>query len=357
MSTYKAKRPSVPALDNYLPDDEDFFDPFASPTNSPTQSPKSKAAAKRSEPDGGLGIDKEVSVAKRARVPRVKLDETRLLSDKGIPALRKRAGTLKLKGKGHEFSDAARLLSFYQLWLDDLFPKAKFLDALAMVEKAGHKTTMHKARTDWINDLKPNMTAPDNDDQGDIGGAPAAQPQSSRIAPIFEKPQTTEASIVPEGGSNGVDDLFGGGDLGELYDDTPEAIRTGGEPDDDDIEALMAEAESSTRQPAPVARSIFGPGRPTKPGTEAKRANDSPNDEELDALMAEAEMHTASHGSSGAGKQQGQTNPENEDDDLEALIQEAEGVLKQKPAPSKKTQDKTSSFDDDEAAMAELDLW
>ncbi|KAI6378515.1 chromosome segregation in meiosis- protein [Pyricularia grisea] len=356
MSTSKAKQPSIPALDNYLPDDEDFFDPFASPTNSPNQSPKTKGGAKRNEPDGGLGIDEEVSVAKRARVPRVKLDETRLLSDKGIPALRKRAGTLKLKGKGHEFSDAARLLSFYQLWLDDLFPKAKFLDALAMVEKAGHKTTMHKARTDWINDLKPNMTDPYNDEQAEIGNAPAAQPQSSRIAPIFEKRQTKDISSVPGGGGNTVDDLFGG-DLGEIYDATPKATRTIGEPDDDDIEALMAEAESSTSHPAPVARSLFGSGRPSKTGTESQHTNDSTNEEDLDALMAEAEMHTISHGSSGTRKEQGQVDLGNEDDDLDALIAEAKGVLKQNPAPLQKTQDKTSSFDDEEAAMAELDLW
>lgn len=51
---------------------------------------------------------------------------------------------------GPQFSDAARILSLYQLWLDDLFPKAKFLDALSMVEKAGHKTTLFKQRRDWI---------------------------------------------------------------------------------------------------------------------------------------------------------------------------------------------------------------
>lgn len=226
-----------------------------------------------------------------------------------------------------------------------------------MVEKAGHKTTMHKARTDWINDLKPNMTAPDNDGHADIGHAPVAQPQSSRIAPIFEKRQTIDASTMPAEDSNGVDDLFGGDDLGEMYDVTPKATRPVGEPDDDDIEALMAEAESSIRQPAPIAMSLFGSGRPAKTGTEAQRANGSPNDEDLDAVMAEAEVHTVSHGSSTARKQRAQTDPRNDDDDLEALIAEAEGVLKQKPAPSHKTKDKTSSFDDEEAAMAELDLW
>ncbi|KAG5948005.1 hypothetical protein E4U53_006346 [Claviceps sorghi] len=49
----------------------DFDDPFATP--SPPSSPK-----KRKEPSSqGLGIDQEVSVQKRARIPRVKLDEER----------------------------------------------------------------------------------------------------------------------------------------------------------------------------------------------------------------------------------------------------------------------------------------
>ena len=56
---------------------------------------------KRKQPDG-LGIEEAVAVTKKARVPRVKLDENRLLSDKGIPKLRKKARELKFKGKGHE---------------------------------------------------------------------------------------------------------------------------------------------------------------------------------------------------------------------------------------------------------------
>ena len=50
----------------------------------------------------GLGIDEEVKVRK-PRPKQAKLDETRLLSSKGIPELRKITKTkLKLRGKGHE---------------------------------------------------------------------------------------------------------------------------------------------------------------------------------------------------------------------------------------------------------------
>jgi replication fork protection complex subunit Csm3/Swi3 len=57
---------------------------------------------------------------------------------------------LRFKCKGHEYSDAARILSLYQLWLDDLYPKAKFTDALAIVEKLGHSKHMQIMRKGWI---------------------------------------------------------------------------------------------------------------------------------------------------------------------------------------------------------------
>jgi replication fork protection complex subunit Csm3/Swi3 len=56
-------------LDNYLVGNLSD-DPFASP--SPESSQK-----KRKANDGGLGIDEEVNVQKRARAPAVKLDEDR----------------------------------------------------------------------------------------------------------------------------------------------------------------------------------------------------------------------------------------------------------------------------------------
>ncbi|KAE8374323.1 replication fork protection component Swi3-domain-containing protein [Aspergillus bertholletiae] len=103
-----------------------------------------------------LGLDEEVKVT-RKRLPVAKLDEARLLSQTGIPRLRRTAKqNLKFKGKGHEFSDAARLLQFYQLWLDDLFPRAKFADGLTIIEKLGHNKRLQVMRREWIEDEKPS---------------------------------------------------------------------------------------------------------------------------------------------------------------------------------------------------------
>lgn len=50
----------------------------------------------------GLGIDEEIVITKK-RIPIPKLDDDRLLSDPGIPRLRKISKErLRFKGKGHE---------------------------------------------------------------------------------------------------------------------------------------------------------------------------------------------------------------------------------------------------------------
>ncbi|KAF5617774.1 replication fork protection complex subunit Csm3 Swi3 [Fusarium sp. NRRL 52700] len=317
-------------LDNY--DVDDFSDdPFASP-------PPEAANKKRKEPDSGLGIDQEVDVKKRARVPNVKLDEERLLGPKGIPKLRQRAKDLKIKGKGHEsiqFSDASRLLSFYQLWLDDLFPKAKFLDALTMVEKAGHKKRLMIARNDYINESKPKDRTADNEQEDDLFGEnDASGPTEHEGARPVEsaRPRTPERDTgVPD------DD--------DLYDATPRAARRSAGPivpirndvpEDDDFEALIAEAASHDAAQK----------------TKANPTSAEPDDDDLDALMAEAEVQDTA-------KKPEAARVEPDDDDLDALMAEAESHDQTSKEKSQKSKDKqTNNFDNNEAAMQEMDgLW
>lgn len=54
-----------------------------------------------------------------------------------------------------QFSDLERLLTLYQLWLDDLYPRAKFNDGLAIIEKLGHSKRMQIMRREWIDAEKP----------------------------------------------------------------------------------------------------------------------------------------------------------------------------------------------------------
>ncbi|KAK8098805.1 uncharacterized protein PG998_012046 [Apiospora kogelbergensis] len=384
MASTKANRPTVDDdLDNF--DVDDFADPFA---DSGDENAKAKGDTnpKKRKDASGLGIEEEVNVAKKQRVPNVKLDETRLLSDKGIPKLRRKARELKFKGKGHEFSDTARLLSWYQLWLDDLFPKAKFLDALAMIEKTGHSQAMKQRRKDWIDEGKPKP--PGYDDDAEADEVPAiitdilgrdATTLPARVAPIFQ--QNRRSSERPQTPAVG-DALFGDEDV---YDVTPRGSKkaapgadtAGGEPDDEDLDALMAEEEAQRAAPSTSlfgnGGSLFGSGKPaptkqlaTRPAVSAAVPDD---EDDLDALMAEAEAQTTSASSrppttaQSAKPNNNHSTPataDDEEDDLDALMAEAEAA-ESRPPPTKSqppAQVEKSADADEEEAMAEMDgLW
>ncbi|KAG4436382.1 hypothetical protein IFR05_008138 [Cadophora sp. M221] len=263
--------------------DADINDPFSENYVVPgaKERQKEKDAAAKAKGGAGLGIDEEVEVTRKPRAPRVKLDENRLLSANGIPKLRNRAKHhLKLKGKGHEYSDASKLLSFYQIWLDDLFPKARFLDALAMVEKMGHKKRIQMMRMEWINEGKPQTV---NEDSISDEPAPAKdnngrEKTAPRVAPIFEnaggeRPKTP----TPNDNSGGDVDM----DDEDLYDATPRAPR----------QKPVEEATSRTDSIfGGTGTSIFGPAKTVV-------EEFGPDDDELDALLAEEEMKQATTGS------------------------------------------------------------
>ncbi|KAM7188827.1 Replication Fork Protection Component Swi3 domain containing protein [Naviculisporaceae sp. PSN 640] len=374
--------------EDYLADWGSDDDPFA---GTPSPEPANKKNDKKRKGDDILGIDEQIDLTKKARVPRIKLDENRLLSDKGIPELQRRAKKLRLKGKGHEFSDAARLLSFYQQWLDDLFPKATFLDALAMVEKAGHKTQLKLNRMKWIDDLKPKPSVSTSLDDDDPFAEPdsAVPRQPSRIAPIFEKATSAAAALGAGTSGNdhpGDDDLFGDDDI---YNATPKRdvqSRPAGDdvPDDDDLDALMAEAEANettaqnkdtTRRTVPTSfGSIFGGGGVTasKPAPQPTPSAE-PDDDDLEALMAEAEAEaqvkpappqntggsTSIFGGGAKPKEAPATiELDDDDDDLDALMAEAEAMAapptsKPKDAATETTAPPTSAAAGEKSNEAE----
>lgn len=74
---------------------------------------------------------------KAIRKPRyiAKLDAEKLLSADGLPKLLSDSRKLRFKGKGHEKADLEKLLSFFQLWGHNLFPKLKFKSFVDRAEK------------------------------------------------------------------------------------------------------------------------------------------------------------------------------------------------------------------------------
>ncbi|KAH7312082.1 replication fork protection component Swi3-domain-containing protein [Rhexocercosporidium sp. MPI-PUGE-AT-0058] len=256
--------------------DADVNDPFSENYVVPgaKERQREKDAAAKAKGGAGLGIDEEVEVTRKPRAPRVKLDENRLLSANGIPKLRNRAKHhLKLKGKGHEYSDASKLLSFYQIWLDDLFPKARFLDALAMVEKMGHKKRIQMMRMEWINEGKPQTVHEDSisDEPALVKENDGREKTAPRVAPIFENVGGDRLKTPTPNDNSGADIDMDGGDL---YDATPRAPRQRS------VEEAVSQTDSLF---GGTGASIFGP---------AKTVVDEfgPDDDELDALLAEEEI-------------------------------------------------------------------
>ncbi|KAL8994738.1 MAG: hypothetical protein Q9169_005377 [Polycauliona sp. 2 TL-2023] len=191
----------------------------------------------------GLGVDKPVEVTRR-RQPVAKLDEDRLLSQAGIPKLRRIAKERFIfKGKGHE------------LWLDDLYPRAKFADGLAMIEKLGHKKRIQEMRREWIHEGKPRVKY-NKADPTEESNRPTHQESEIRqrgtAGDNVEAGETLEGqkmSDLPNGNLPGVvnaksaneETLF-------LPNDTTED-----EPPEDDLEAWLAETANDHEQNSSIA--------------------------------------------------------------------------------------------------------
>jgi replication fork protection complex subunit Csm3/Swi3 len=221
-----------------------------------------------------------------------------------------------------------------------------------MVEKAGHKGTMRVARQQWIDESKPRTAAAEDDEDYRIHQGTSGPQQADRVAPVFEKAAQAaqERATTPS-----ADDLFGDDDI---YNATPRRnpartapsrqVAGGDIPEEDDLDALMAEAEAesatrtqqtaSSRPPAP-AESIFGNGTRN---TGAPGLSGEPDDDDLDALMAEAEAEAEAASAPtrpshpgvsifGEGKSQRQIAQQqgggDEEDDLDALMAEYEAEV------------------------------
>ncbi|XP_042330911.1 TIMELESS-interacting protein isoform X1 [Sceloporus undulatus] len=126
-----------------LPDYEDIQDERFLPLP-PPDSPGGDAEASlgNGEPEGNKSSQsKDSSGAARRAVkrPLPKLDAQRLISERGLPALRSMFDNIKFKGKGHEEADLQTLIRHMEHWAHRLFPKLQFEDFVDRVERLGNK--------------------------------------------------------------------------------------------------------------------------------------------------------------------------------------------------------------------------
>ena len=196
----------------------------------------------------------------------------------------------------------ANLLSFYQIWLDDVFPKGKFLDSLVMVEKMGHKKRIQMARQEWIDEGKPKL-AQEEDDPFDEPTLPRREDgerdkAAPRVAPIFEK-KDIERPKTPTMGVNA--------DMEDLYDATPLARRQNSPAPAGQTGSLFGGGGGSG--------SLFGPAK-------HNGVDDEEFPDDLDALLAEDEAMQVENGAAKASepaKSGGVAQQDDFDDEMEAL--------------------------------------
>ncbi|KAF9697208.1 hypothetical protein EKO04_004910 [Ascochyta lentis] len=217
-----------------------------------------------SSTDAGLGIDEEIVVTKK-RIPIPKLDDVRLRSEPGIPRLRKISKErLRFKGKGHEYGDIARMLNMYQLWLDDLYPRAKFADALAIIEKVGHTKRMQVDRKAWIDEGKPGRNTEQDEDDLDatIPTETPAQDQQRAIGELDAGVDTAQ--------------VYSGSDMLPQLQAHTHPLAEG--PDEDELDALLAE---TAQENVPLARPLLSQSVPTQ---------DDPFADEMEAMEGMNDM-------------------------------------------------------------------
>ncbi|KAG8506198.1 TIMELESS-interacting protein [Galemys pyrenaicus] len=119
-----------------LPDYEHIEDETFAPFPPPAEREDGEGA----EPEES-GRGEPVPVPPKRTVKRniPKLDAQRLISERGLPALRHVFDKAKFKGKGHEVEDLKTLIRHMEHWAHRLFPKLQFEDFIDRVEYLGNK--------------------------------------------------------------------------------------------------------------------------------------------------------------------------------------------------------------------------
>ncbi|XP_012583958.1 PREDICTED: TIMELESS-interacting protein [Condylura cristata] len=120
-------------LPDYEHTEDETFAPFPPPAE--------RENGEETEPDKESGRGAPVPVPPKRTVKRniPKLDAQRLISERGLPALRHVFDKAKFKGKGHEAEDLKTLIRHMEHWAHRLFPKLQFEDFIDRVEYLGNK--------------------------------------------------------------------------------------------------------------------------------------------------------------------------------------------------------------------------
>lgn len=121
-------------LPDYEHTEDETFPPFPPPA-----SPERPAEGAEHDEESGTGVPVPVPPKRTVKRNIPKLDAQRLISERGLPALRHVFDKTKFKGKGHEAEDLRTLIRHMEHWAHRLFPRLQFEDFIDRVEYLGNK--------------------------------------------------------------------------------------------------------------------------------------------------------------------------------------------------------------------------
>lgn len=154
-------------LPDYERIEDETFPPFPPPA-----SPERDGEGAEPGEESGRGAPVPVPPKRTVKRNIPKLDAQRLISERGLPALRHVFDKAKFKGKGHEAEDLKMLIRHMEHWAHRLFPKLQFEDFIDRVEYLGNKkevqTCLKRIRLD-LPILHDDFIS-NNDDVGEDNG-------------------------------------------------------------------------------------------------------------------------------------------------------------------------------------------
>lgn len=132
---------SQPEIPDYEHTEDEKYPPLPPPLSAGQNDFEEDLFGNADGEEGEMSKLAEVPVTKRRSVkrPQPKLDANRLISEKGLPALRTLFDNVEFKGKGHEAEDLKLLLKKMENWAHRLYPKLQFEDFIEKVESLGGK--------------------------------------------------------------------------------------------------------------------------------------------------------------------------------------------------------------------------
>ncbi|KAK4053655.1 chromosome segregation in meiosis- protein [Microbotryomycetes sp. JL201] len=167
------------------------------------------------------------AVVKKIRKPTAKMDEFRLLSASGFPALLRDIQRFKPKGKGHERSDLKRVITMYQLWSHQMFPRTNIRDTLRTVERLCHKNSVKRSLKEWRDEAKTGkrknkaISQDSADHETDFGNVTAGATQRQQQ----QQQQPQKALEFPDTDAPSPSHEFADMENGDLFADEEELLR------------------------------------------------------------------------------------------------------------------------------------